>query len=196
MKYRYLIIIAIFCPLTLQAGSFAPATYEECLLDATNRGASGIAADTILDFCANLFSEEKAILETMQNSERAVVPPSVLEKLSGRAGIKRDKLGRIPPQFSGQMFNDSRWVITNITVTFFPVEEIVSPDTVRPIDKDKREALTQSCTSELTSYVWPGKGSTYEARPLTEAKFYCPEIYAPDGLNYNWYIASAQGFKT
>lgn len=189
-------IIAIFCPLTLQAGSFAPATYEECLLDATNRGASGIAADTIVDFCANLFSEKKFVSEAMQNSERAAVPPAVLEKLSGRAGIKRDKLGRIPPQFSGQLFNDSRWVITNITVTFFPVEEIVSPETVKPIDMDKREALTQSCTSGLTSYVWPGKGSTFEARPLTEAKFNCPEIYAPDGLNYNWYIASARGFKT
>ena len=146
--------MAICYPLTLQAGSSAPAT-----------------------------------------SESAVVPQNVLAQLFGSAGVKRDKFSRKAPQFSGHLFNGSPWVITNITVTFFPVEKIVGFEQVESVDMERREAMTQSCTSGLSINVKPAKGSTFEATPLTKAKFSCPEVYAPDGFNYSWSITSAEGYK-
>lgn len=195
MKYRYMLIIAVFCPLTLHAGSSGPSTYEECILDSMKGMTSDTAANAIIDSCRSMFPGKKPTSEVTQGRDRGVVLPSVLEKHSGIGGVKRNLSSRIPPKFSGTIFNESRWVITDITVTIFPIEEVISAKEVIPLTEEKMKELAQSCTSELNCYVWPVRGSTFEARPLTEAKFNCPEVYTPDGMNYHWFINSAKGFR-
>jgi hypothetical protein len=197
MKYRHILIliIAVFCPLTLHAGSPGPSTYEECILDSMKGVTSDAAANAIIDSCKHMFPGKKPTSEIAQGQDSGVVPSSVLEKLSGMAGVKRNTSNRTPPKFSGTIFNESQWVITDITVTIFPIEEVMSAKEVIPLTEEKMKELAQSCTSELNSYVWPIRGSTFETRPLTEAKFNCPEVYTPDGMNYHWFINSAKGFR-
>ncbi len=188
MKYRYLVIIAVFFPLTLQAGSMDIDPDKEPKSQDTQGQESVVA-----------LPPEKT--SGRAGVESVDVPPSVLENILVKARIKKDRNRRTPPKFSGRIFNESRWVITSITIAIFPTEEIISSnritfvDKVNPVDEVKRKELTQSCTSGLDSYVWPNEGSTFEARPLTEAKFDCPEVYALDRMNYSWQITSAKGFR-
>jgi hypothetical protein len=188
MKYRYLVIIAVFFPLTLQAGSMDIFPDKEPKSKDTQGQESVVALPPEK-------SSGKAGVESVD------VPPSVLENILVKARIKKDRNRRTPPKLSGRIFNESRWVITSITIAIFPIEEIISSnritfvDKVSPVDEVKRKELTQSCTSGLDSYVWPNEGSTFEARPLTEAKFDCPEVYAQDRMNYSWQITSAKGFR-
>jgi hypothetical protein len=190
MKYKYIVIIAVFFPLTLQAGSMDIFPDKEPKSKDTQGQESVVTLPS-----APKKSSGKAGVESI------VVPPSVLENILVKARIKKDRYRRTPPKFSGRIFNESRWVITSITIAIFPIEEIISSnritfvDKVSPVDEVKRKELTQSCTSGLDSYVWPNEGSTFEARPLTEAKFDCPEVYAQDRMNYSWQITSAKGFR-
>jgi len=190
MKYKYIVIIAVFFPLTLQAGSMDIFPDKEPNSKDTQGQESVVTLPS-----APKKSSGKAGVESI------VVPPSVLENILVKARIKKDRYRRTPPKFSGRIFNESRWVITSITIAIFPIEEIISSnritfvDKVSPVDEVKRKELTQSCTSGLDSYVWPNEGSTFEARPPTEAKFSGPEVYTRNGMNDHWFINSAKGFR-
>ncbi len=190
MKYRYIVIIAVFFPLILQAGSMDIIPDKEPKPKDTQVQESVTALPS---------TPEKS--SGRAGAESVDVPSSVLENILVKARIKKDRQRRTPPKFSGKIFNGSRWVITSITIAIFPIEEIISSNRitfvnkVTPVDGVKRKELTQSCTSGLDSYVWPNEGSTFEARPLTEAKFDCPEVYALDKMNYSWQITSAKGFR-
>jgi hypothetical protein len=95
------------------------------------------------------------------------------------AEVKRNTSSRTLPKFSGRIFNESRWVITDISVTIFLIEEANSAKEAIPLTEEKRKELAQSCTSELNGYVWPVRRSTIEVRPRTEAKFNCPGVLGP-----------------
>ena len=156
---------------------------------------SDTAANAIIDSCKRMFPGKKPTSEVVQGQNRGVVPPSVIEKLSRMAEVKRNTSSRTPPKFSGRIFNESRRAIKDIAVIIFPIEEVISAKEVIPLTEDKRKELAQSRTSELNSYAWPVRRSTFEARPPTEAKFSGPEVYTRDGMNDHWFINSAKGFR-
>ena len=96
MKYRYLVIVAVFFPLTLQAGSMDIFPDKEPKSKDTQGQESVVALPP-----EN--SSGKAGVESVD------VPPSVLENILVKARIKKDRNRRTPPKLSGRIFNESRW---------------------------------------------------------------------------------------